>query len=150
LRHAEEDAPADERERLFRLRLTCEEGLVDAELTAREDELENALLAARVGWEGEELPLRSAQARLATLPSCRDRDELGMRAVDVSAGFNDERRGLLTARNDLEGELSGIADAVERNDDVKGISLRAVETAVRRTSDVTTGAWGPLRERWLD
>ncbi len=150
LRDAEDEAPADERERLFRLRLTCEEGLVDAELTAREDEVENALLATRVSWEGEELPLRSAQARLATLPAYRDRDELGRRAVEVSATFNDDRRGLLAARNELEAELSGIADAVERNEEVKGISLREVETVVRETSDVTTDAWSPLRERWLD
>jgi hypothetical protein len=150
LRHAEEEAPGDERERLFRLRLTCEEGLVDAELTAREDELENALLAARVSWEDEELPLRSAQARLATLPGYRDRDELGRRAVEVSAGFNAERRALLAARSELETELSGIAGAVERNDDVKGISHRDVEAAVRAASDATTEAWTPLRERWLD
>ena len=150
LRHAEEEAHADERERLVRLRLTCEEGLVDAELTARDDELQNALLAARVSWEGEELPLRTAQARLATLPAYRDRDDLGMRAVEVSASFNDERRGLLAARNELEAELSGIAGAVERYDEVKGISHREVEAVVRETSDVTTDAWSPLRERWLD
>src|SRR5262245_57976854 len=45
---AEAEASGDDRERLARLRLTCEEGLVDSELTEREDELENALLAARV------------------------------------------------------------------------------------------------------
>ncbi len=150
LRHAADEAPLDEHERLFRLRLTCEEGLVDAELAAREDELENALLAARVSWEGEELPLRSAQARLATLPAYRDRDELGTRAVEISATFNEERRGLLAARNELEAELSGVAGAVDRNDEVKGISLREVEAVVRATSDVTTDAWSPLRERWLD
>jgi hypothetical protein len=33
---------------------------------------------------------------------------------------------------------------------VKGISLRETETVVRATSDATTDAWIPLRERWLD
>jgi len=150
LRAAEEEASDDERERLVRLRLTCEEGLADAELTAREDELENGLLAARVDWEGEELPLRSAQARLATLTGYRDRDELGTRTLAVSIGFNEERRAILAARNELEAELSGHLDAVERNEDVKGISLRDVDAAVGEVSDVTTAAYDPLRERWLD
>src|SRR5205823_10972286 len=77
LRSAEEGAERDERERLFRLRKTCEAGLLVAELAEREDALENAILAARVTFRGEELPLRSAQARLALLPGYHDREELG-------------------------------------------------------------------------
>src|SRR5918911_5250343 len=47
LRECEEDAADDdERERLYRLRKTCESGLVAAELTEAEDELENKILAA--------------------------------------------------------------------------------------------------------
>ena len=49
-----------EGERLYRLRKTCEAGIVSAELAEREDALENALLGARVTWQGEELPLRAA------------------------------------------------------------------------------------------
>ena len=56
-----------ERERVYRLRKTCESGIVAAELSAREDELENAILAARVEWRGEQLPLRTAQAGVASL-----------------------------------------------------------------------------------
>src|SRR5437763_9662532 len=64
LRSAEnEAADPDERERLYRLRKTCEAGLVAAELAEREDTLENAILAARVQFKGENLPLRSAQAK---------------------------------------------------------------------------------------
>src|SRR5205814_6383519 len=49
LRAAEETAAEpDERERLYRLRKTCEGGLIAAQLTAREDELENRLLAERL------------------------------------------------------------------------------------------------------
>src|SRR3954447_674693 len=44
-------------ERLYRLRKTCEAGLIAAELAAREDALENAILAARVEFKGEQLPL---------------------------------------------------------------------------------------------
>jgi hypothetical protein len=150
LREAEETASDGDRERLARLRLTCEEGLVDAELAGREDELQNALLAARVSWEGEEIPLRSAQAKLATLPVYRDRDELGTRALAASVPFNEERRALLAARDELEAELSGEADTVVRNEKVKGISLRDVEVVVASASDATTDAWTPLRQRWLD
>src|SRR3982750_4624930 len=59
LREAEEAAGGEERERLFRLRKTCEGGLLVAELAERDDALENAILAARVVHRGEELPLRS-------------------------------------------------------------------------------------------
>ena len=71
LREAEESAGGDERELLYRLRKTCESGILAAELAAREDELENRILAARVDWRGEELPLRTAQAKLAVLPGVR-------------------------------------------------------------------------------
>src|SRR6476620_1690603 len=68
LREEEEQAEGDQREWLYRLRKTCEGGLVAAELAEKEDELENAILAARVTFQGEELPLRSALATLAVLP----------------------------------------------------------------------------------
>src|SRR6201994_2378703 len=64
---AEESARGDERELLYRLRKTCEGGLVSAELAEREDELENRLLAERVSFRGEDMPLRTAQAKLAVL-----------------------------------------------------------------------------------
>src|SRR3954462_1574131 len=41
LREAEEAAGGEERERLYRLRKTCEAGLISAELAEREDALEN-------------------------------------------------------------------------------------------------------------
>lgn len=54
LRRAESGAGAgEERERLYRLRKTCEAGLISAELAEREDALENAILAARVEFRGE-------------------------------------------------------------------------------------------------
>src|SRR5205085_8699148 len=76
LRSAEEGAEGAEHERLYRLRKTCESGLLVSELAERDDALENAILAARVGYRGEELPLRSAQARLAVVAGYRERQEL--------------------------------------------------------------------------
>src|SRR6266705_1519547 len=61
LQYVEQEASGDERERLYRLRKTCESGLISAQLAEREDQLENRLLAARVTFEGEEMPLRNAQ-----------------------------------------------------------------------------------------
>src|SRR5919201_4981373 len=125
LRQAETEAePGDERERLYRLRKTCEAGLISAELAAREDALENAILAARVEFEGEELPLRTAQARLAIVPGYADREELGRLHADKSAELNDDRLELLRAAEELEVEITGEADPIDRTEDEKGISLR--------------------------
>src|SRR5207237_9360537 len=68
LREAEDAASdSDERALLYRLRKTCEGGLIAAELVEQQDALENAELASRVTFRGEELPIRSAQARPAVL-----------------------------------------------------------------------------------
>src|SRR5215475_1878801 len=113
LREAENEAPAgDERERLYRLRKTCEAGVIAAALAEREDRLENAILAARVDFQGEELPLRTAQAKLAVLPGYADRDRLGRLANDASAVFNDERLDVLRAFEELEADVSRIEDPV--------------------------------------
>ena len=109
LREEELEATGDERERLYRLRKTCEDGVVVAALAERLDALENALLAERIDWRGEELPLRSAQARLAVLPEYADRDELGALQVEASARFNPERRELLAAGESLAAQLFGRA-----------------------------------------
>ncbi len=150
LHEAEASAGPDDRERLFRLRKTCESSIVSAELAEREDALENELLAARVSWHGEELPLRSAQAKLAVLPGYRDRDELGSLHNAVSAGFNEERRELLVAGEGLEAELSGEPDPVARAEAEKGISLRELERALVAARDAATPAYDRLRERWFE
>src|ERR671937_374161 len=116
LRTAEEAAEGDEHERLFRLRKTCEGGLLVAELAERDDALENAILAARVTFRGEELPLRAAQARLAILTEYAGRDELGGLHADASATFNDERLDLLRTGEELEAELSDAPDPVTRSE----------------------------------
>ncbi|HSC93297.1 MAG TPA: hypothetical protein VLB86_16710 [Gaiellaceae bacterium] len=151
LREAErQERDAGARERLYRLRKTCEAGIVTAELAERDDALENAILAARITWRGEELPLRSAQARLAVIDAYADREELGRLQAEGSAAFNPERLELLRAGEDLEAELSGEPDPVARSEEEKGISLRELERALAAASDAATAAWTPLRERWFD
>jgi DNA-binding response OmpR family regulator len=147
---AEGGASGDERERSYRLRKSCEGGLASAELVEREDEFENRLLAARVTFRGEEMPLRTAQAQLAVLPEYRDRDELGEIHAEASAGFNPDRLELLVAEEELAGELSGITDAIERNQEEKGISLRELSVVLKGASDTSADAYGVLRDRWFE
>src|SRR5437763_7498733 len=150
LRDAEESASGDERERLYRLRKTCEAGIVSAELAEQEDALENSILGARVTFDGEEMPLRSAQARLAVLDSYADREALGELERAESARFNDERLALMVAGEQLEAELSGQPDPVARNEEEKAISLRDLERVLIAASDATTEAYGRLRDTWFD
>ena len=150
LREAEAEAAVagDERERLYRLRKTCEGGLISAELADALDALENAELQSRVVFRGEEMPLRNAQAQLAVLPEYGDRDELGLLQMDVSAALNPQRLELLQIAEPLAGELSGIADPVARSDEEKGISLRGLaEVLDTRPTRLTEGLAGGRRGR---
>ena len=151
LRAAEQEVADDnDRERLYRLRKTCEAGVVSAELAEREDALENAILAARVEFKGEELPIRSAQAKLAVLANYGEREELGEAAGDRSAEFNAERLEVLRAAEELEAEISGEPDPVARNEEEKGISLRELEAVLAQASERSTGAYVLLRDRWFE
>jgi hypothetical protein len=150
LRDAEVAAAGEERERLYRLRKTCEGGLVTAELAERDDALENAILAARVTFKGEEMPLRTAQARLAVLESYRDRDELGAIHAEASAVFNPERLELVRAAAELEADLSGELDHVRRSEEEKGVSLDELEQALAAAGAASAGRWQTLRERWFE
>jgi hypothetical protein len=149
LQAAEQQAGGDERELLYRLRKTCESGLVSAQLAEREDELENQLLAERVTFKGEEMPLRTAQAKLAVLPEYADREELGRIQAVASAGFNEERLDLLRTSEELAAEYSGIADPVERNEEEKGISLRDLSRVLKQASDDSAQSYDALRKRWF-
>src|SRR5205807_7913460 len=149
LQEAEATSAGDERELLYRLRKTCESGLISSQLAEREDELENRLLAARVTFKGEEMPLRNAQAKLAVLASYADREELGQIQAEASATFNDDRLDLLRATEELAAEYSGIADAVERNEEEKAISLRDLSRALQAAGDESAQSYGGLRERWF-
>ena len=150
LRSAEEEADGDERERFYRLRKECEAGVADQELSERQDELENAILAARITFKGEEIPLRTAQARLAVLPDYGDREELGDLHGDASAGFNEGRRELMGDENTLAAELSGTVDPILRNEEEKGISIRALAEGLRVASDESADGFAKLRDRWFE
>jgi hypothetical protein len=150
LRECEQDAEGDERERLFRLVKTCEAGLITADLAEEDDELENRILAARVPWEGEEIPLRTAQAMLAVIDSYAQREALGKIQADRNAEFNDDRLELLGKWESLEGELSGIAEPVDRNESEKGISLRELERALAAASASVDAPYAELREKWFE
>jgi hypothetical protein len=150
LRECEEQTSGDERERLYRLRKTCEGGLAAAELAAAQDEFENKILAARVTWKGEEMPLRSAQAKLAVLDDYADREELGALHADASATFNPDRLELLAKGEALEAELTGEPENVARNEEEKQISLRELEGALAKTSAAVDDMWARLRDRWFE
>jgi hypothetical protein len=146
----ERESDDDERERLYRLRKMCESGLVAAELVEREDALENAQLAARVTYEGEELPLRAAQAKLAVLHEYAQREALGELHADASASFNDDRLELLRAGEDLSAELSREPDPVARSEEEKRISLRELADALADASEEIDATFTRLRDRWFD
>jgi hypothetical protein len=150
LREAEQQAEGDPLEWLYRLRKTCESGLLAAELAEREDALENAILAAHIRFRGEEMPLRTAQAQLAVVRAYVDREELWRLHAEASAGFNDERLELLRAAEELEAELSGEPDPIARSEEEKQISLGELEGVLTAAREETTGAWEPLRARWFD
>ena len=150
LKGEEERARGEDGERLYRLREACAGGIVVRELADESDKLENAILAERVEFRGESLPLRSAQAQLAVLDDYDARRELGELAGDASAGFNCERYTLMQQAEALDAELSGDPDPIHRSADRKAIDLRALAEALADASARQVESWEPLRDRWLD
>ncbi len=150
LHEAESGAQGDDREQLYRLRKVCEGGIVSAELVEREDELENRQLAARLTFQGEEMPLRTAQAKLAVVDGYADREELGDVYAELNASFNDDRLDLARAGEELSADLSGEPDPVARNEEEKGISLRTLASALAETAAASTEAYLRMRETWFE
>jgi hypothetical protein len=150
LRDEEARADADQREWLYRLRKTCESGLIAAELAEKDDELENEILAARLDFKGEELPLRSALATLAILSDYGERDELGELYRRRSADFNEQRLELLRAYEELEADLTEEPDPVARSEEEKQVSLRELEAVLVAASNEIEGRYIALRERWFE
>ena len=150
LRDEETRADADQREWLYRLRKTCESGLIAAELAEKDDELENEILAARLHFKGEELPLRSALANLAIISDYRERDELGELYRRRSADFNEQRLELLRAYEELEADLTEEPDPVARSEEEKQVSLRELEAVLLAASNEIEGRYIALRERWFE
>lgn len=147
---AESAAVGDERERLFRLREACEGGILAAELAERSDELQNAILATKVEFQGEELPLLSAQARLAVLDAYADRDALGRLTAEASAQHNEARLSLMRDAERLEADLTGDPDPVHRSAALKGVDLFALCDALEDAAGRLDGAFADVSARWLD
>ena len=151
LAEAAPSAPeGDERERLERLREACAGGVISLELAEAYDELQNAVLAERVEFQGESLPLRSAQAQLALIEEYGARDELGRLTGDASASFNERRLDLMRRGETLEADLTGEADPVRRSEEIKGIDLRTLSDALVHAAEAQAQSWATLRERWVD
>jgi hypothetical protein len=151
LREREDEARDDvERERLHRLRKSCEGGLLARELVHLQDEVQNELLAIRIEYRGEEMPLRNAQAKLAVLDAYDEREELGEIHADATATMNERRLGVAREAEKMRTELTGIADPVERSEDDKGISLRQLAEVLPDGSALGEDSFMEMRERWLD
>ena len=148
LQEAEELGPGDDRELLYRLRKTCERADLLAARRARGRARKPAAGRTR-DFQGEEMPLRNAQAKLAVLTAYADREELGQIQADASAEFNDDRLELSARQRSLRRTTRAIADAVERNEEEKDISLRELSRALKAASDDSTQSYGVLRDSWF-
>ena len=149
---AAEDASRDnaERERLYRLRKSCERGLLARDLVQMQDEVQNELLALRIDFRGEDMPLRNAEAKLAVLDEYGDREELGEIHADATATMNERRLDVARAAEVIRAELTGIDDPVLRSEEEKGISLRQLAEVVADGSALVEDCYSELRDRWLD
>jgi hypothetical protein len=150
LESAAEAASGDQHERLLRLREACGSGIISLELAQAYDELQNAILAARVEFDGEALPLRSAQAKVALLDAYAEREELGRLTADASAAFNDRRLELMRAGETLDAELSREPDPIRRSAELKRVDLHELASALDDTAASQEPSFGALRERWLE
>jgi len=151
LREAEDtERDAEERERLHRLRKACEGGIIARELVHLQDEVQNEILAIRVEFRGESMPLRTAQAKLAVLDAYADRETLGDIHGDATATMNERRLGVAREAEAFRTDLTGQPDPVARSEDDKGISLKQLADVLSDGSALVEDAYTAMRDRWLD
>src|SRR4029453_5941116 len=98
----------------------------------------------------EELPLRTALAKLAVLDDHRRRDERGEIQRCASASFNEQRLDLLRAYEELEADLSGEPDPIARSEEEKRISMRELESVLNGASEEFETRFIAMRERWFE
>ena len=141
LHEARRRADGDDRERLYRLRKTCEAGSSRPSSPSGRTRSRTRSSRARVTFRGEELPLRAAQARLAVLD--------GVRATARSSasssgrrrrGFNPERATLLEAREQLEGRGLGRARPRRAQRRGEGDLAARARARARAAADASTDA----------
>src|SRR5919202_2472390 len=97
-------------------------------------------------FKAEQMPLRTAQARLAVIDGYADRDELGEIYRAKSAEFNEQRLDLMRAYEELEADLSEEPDPVARNEEEKQISMRDLARALENANDEIETRFISLRE----
>ena len=91
--------------------------------------------------QGEEMPLRTAQAKLAVLADVRRPRGARRRSRPSAARRSTTTASSCSARpRSSTAELSGEPDPVERNEEEKGISLRELERVLAAASDAVDGA----------
>ena len=97
------------------------------------------------------MPLRTAQAKLAVLPAYRDREELGdaERRRVRRASTTDGASSCATRTSSRPSSRASL-DPVERNEEEKGISIRALAEQLRVASDESAERYGTLRDRWFE
>ena len=120
------------------------------ELVERRTSSRTACWPRASSFRGEEC--RSARRRRSSpcSPAYADREELGEIQAEASAAFNPDRLDAAPASEELEAELSGIADPVARNEEEKGISLRRALGRPHRASEALDDSYRPLRDRWFE
>ena len=150
LEEAEDAADGADREVVARLRLTCQEGIVTRELAEREDALENALLAARVAWDGDDCrsaPRRpdSRSSRTTRAGTRSDAPSWTSRRASTTSGGRCSSTATSSSRRNR-----GSSIRLLRNEKEKGVSLRPILDAVDRARVESTPSFTPSREHWLD
>src|SRR5919202_127005 len=101
-------------------------------------------------FKAEQMPLRTAQARLAVIDGYADRDELGEVYRAKSAEFNEQRLDLMRSYEELEADLSEEPDPIARNEEEKQISLGELESVLRAASEEIETRFLALREKWFE
>ncbi|MCL5109021.1 MAG: hypothetical protein M1401_09200 [Chloroflexi bacterium] len=98
------------------------QGYLDDSVKALTEEATNAKIQAKVEWDGQEIPYRSAAVVLANEPDSGRRHELNQRLAERTAESNPQLLRRLR-RLHLEAGALGFADYVALCDDLGGLNL---------------------------
>ena len=124
-------------------------GLVDAEIAGTQDELENALLAARLTFEGEELPLRPARRSSPSCPTTRSaKSSVSSPRLSTRASTTTRRSSSPPARSSRPSSRARRRGRAERGREAD-LAARARGRA-RGARRGTAESFERLRERWFE
>jgi hypothetical protein len=150
LREELRSSSGDDYERLFLLMKECEFGISSRDIAPLEDALETAFLGTRVNVGGDQIPLRSIQARMATDDDYLERERLGALYRASNASLNAERLRVLRASENASSAVSGIDDPLTRAEVEKNVSLAELADAASRVSGHIDELYLTLREEWFE